>query len=155
MLTFLKSALVKKQYKAIGICFQVETIGDVYVIAAGLPERIGDTHIAEVVNCALDLMSVTYNLTVSSTCGIQQFVVELRMGKHRHFELTVSTTPSAPSVLNRRNFLLGSDDDAVLISGIHTGPIVTGVIGIASPHYGLFGDTINTASRMSTTGERE
>lgn len=46
-------------------------------------------------------------------------------------------------------------DDAVVrwTFGIHVGPVAGGLIGLDRPHYHLFGDAVNVASRMSTTGE--
>ncbi|XP_032517794.1 uncharacterized protein LOC116770432 [Danaus plexippus] len=93
--------------------YKIETIGDSYMVASGLPVRNGNKHATEIASMALELLEAT------SICRL----------------------PHRP------------DQALCMRSGIHTGPCVAGIVGSKMPRYCLFGDTINTASRMESTGE--
>ncbi|XP_060635909.2 retinal guanylyl cyclase 1 [Anolis sagrei] len=92
--------------------YKVETIGDAYMVASGLPKRNGNRHAGEIANMSLDILSA---------------VGTFRM---RHM-------PDVPVRIR---------------IGLHSGPCVAGVVGLTMPRYCLFGDTVNTASRMESTG---
>uniref|UniRef100_A0A667WPT8 Guanylate cyclase n=2 Tax=Myripristis murdjan TaxID=586833 RepID=A0A667WPT8_9TELE len=92
--------------------YKVETIGDAYMVASGLPKRNGNKHAAEIANMSLNILS-----------SVGSFQM-------RHM-------PDVPVRIR---------------IGIHSGSCVAGVVGLTMPRYCLFGDTVNTASRMESTG---
>ncbi|XP_047214073.1 guanylyl cyclase C-like [Girardinichthys multiradiatus] len=92
--------------------YKVETIGDAYMVASGLPKRNGNRHAVDIAHMALDILSFVGTFKLQHLPGIPLWI---RIG-------------------------------------MHSGPCAAGVVGNKMPRYCLFGDTVNTASRMESTG---
>lgn len=59
--------------------FQVETIGDAYMVASGLPSRNSNRHAGEIGNMSLDLLAAMSSFKVRHMPGVQ---LQLRIGIH-------------------------------------------------------------------------
>uniref|UniRef100_A0A8C6LKM9 Guanylate cyclase n=1 Tax=Nothobranchius furzeri TaxID=105023 RepID=A0A8C6LKM9_NOTFU len=92
--------------------YKVETIGDAYMVASGVPNRNGNRHAAEVSNMSLDIL---HSIGAFKIKHMPEIKVKIRIG-------------------------------------LHSGPVVAGVVGLTMPRYCLFGDTVTTASLMESSG---
>lgn len=88
---------------------KIKTIGDAYMVVAGLPEP-NPNHVIQMAEMALDM---------------QTTIAKFNQQYHKNLHIRI---------------------------GIHTGPVVAGVIGIKKFAYDLWGDTVNIASRMESHG---
>lgn len=88
---------------------KIKTIGDAYMAAGGVPDRMRN-HAEAVANFSLELLDVLPRIAQKV-----KMPVRLRIG-------------------------------------VHTGPVVAGVIGSKKFIYDLWGDTVNTASRLEASG---
>ncbi|KAI9206776.1 adenylate and guanylate cyclase catalytic domain-containing protein [Polychytrium aggregatum] len=93
--------------------YKVETIGDSYMVASGVPVRNGDMHACQIADMSLHLLS-----------AVHSFVV-----------------PNRPELQLRMRI------------GMHSGPVVAGVVGLKMPRYCLFGETVVDASKMESSGQ--
>lgn len=101
---------------------------------------------------AFDIFSEQYNLEKIKTIGDSYMIVGGLPEPHEnHCTAVVQMAIEMQSTVKLLSQTLGIPIE--LRIGIHTGTVVAGVIGKKKFAYDLWGDTVNTASRMESHGE--
>ena len=89
----------------------------------------------------------TVGQTYMCACGLTQRT------NHRDMSHIMAIADYTFALRNQLKYVNeNSFNSFIMRIGLNMGPIVAGVIGVKKPHYDIWGNTVNVASRMDGTG---
>ncbi|XP_060589036.1 guanylate cyclase 32E-like isoform X3 [Ruditapes philippinarum] len=143
--------VVPELYDCVSIYFS-DIVGFTALSAESTPMEVV-CMLNELYTC-FDAIVENYDVYKIETIGDAYFVVSglpLRNGNLHAGEIASMSLHMLREIMNFKISHRPSDTLKLRI-GIHSGPCVAGVVGLKMPRYTIFGDTVNTASRMESTG---
>jgi class 3 adenylate cyclase len=119
-----------------------------------LSTRLPPARVVELLNrlfTEFDRLSIKFGLEKIKTIGDAYMVAGgLLVPSADHVEAAADMALAMLDVIQKTSGLL--DEPLKIRIGLHTGPVVAGIIGTHKFIYDVWGDTVNTASRMESHG---
>lgn len=147
-----KGSSKPKLYKEVSVGF-TDFQGFTMISEKLTPEEL--VHKLDEIFYGFDLIIERHGLQRIKTIGdAYMFASGLPEVMEDHAEKIVHAAIEMRDYINTHNRELVASQPAWNIRiGIHTGPVVAGVIGIKKFAYDIWGDTVNTAARMESSGQ--